>query len=301
MNAIGIILTINNLFLLLVFWAVTKGAEKVKRGKRFGIYLPSERLNDERVMAICEKYQNQNSHWLSVGLLSSLLPLFPTDYFSITFSLFMIWTGLIIYLKLKMGAQAMQALKTLKAQQGWENPEVDADEKNWLWGGVIYYNPSSEKLFKASPDFPASYTFNLATRAGKISWFLIAALLLVTLLPAWGMIIVDDLLPPRVVISDIDLSIKSGFSSVNVPIDHIESVQWAEDLSVGSKQSGSSTALYKRGTFTIRNKGKARVYIFNHVAEKIWVTLSEDKPILINMKTSEETQQLFQELKKASP
>lgn len=301
MNFIGTIFFLNNVILLLVFWAATLGVEKTKRGKRFGIYIPSERLNDERVLEICDAYKRQNKLWLSLGLLTSLLPLVPTVYFSITFSIFMIWTGLIIFLKLKISAQAMKALKTLKSTQGWENPEVDADEKNWHWGGVIYYNPSSDKLFKASPEFPASYTFNLATKAGKISWFLIGALLVGTLLPAWGMIIIDDIFPPRMTFSETEFSIKSGFSRLSVPLSQIESVQWAEDLSIGSKQKGSSTALYKRGTFSIRNLGKAHVYIFNDISEQILINLSEDRPILLNMKSLEETQRLYEELKNASP
>lgn len=295
MSIVNIILTLSNLFLLLVFWAINIGSHKPKRGKIFGIRFPQERFKDERFTEILDWYMRRDRLWLWLAFVTAFTPLYPTQYFSITFSAFLIWTTWVVAYKITLFSRAMQKVRNLKSACGWTDPVLDADEQYWR-GGVFYYNPHSKKIFTNAHLMGTGSTVNLATRGGKIFMIVTLLLLVVSIVPAWFLIIKDDFLAPAIVLTDDYLSVKSAFSKTTVDLDDIESIVLTRDVTIGPKSNGSSTALYKRGRFYVSGYGSTYVFIFNENAEAVLITLKDGSALIVNEQSPERTHELYRRL-----
>ena len=295
MHIVGIILTISNLFLILIMWGMTIGIHKPKNGKIFGINMPTDRFNDERVLEIVNWYLKRDKWWFRIGLLTAFLPLYRTPYYSIIHSIFIIWTTGIIVYKGRIFAKTMKKLRELKQTCGWFDPVRDEEEQYW-YGGVFYNNPNSKKMFTSKYQVGMGSTVNLATKGGKIFMIVTGVILVIALIPTWGLILVDDFVPPSINLTDDRLIIKSAFSKASAEFDEIESVLWTDALKIGTKSNGSSTALYSRGTFFVGDYGKSYVYRFKAFPQLIVVEVKDSKPIIFNLKTLEETEAIYREL-----
>lgn len=296
MSLVGIILTVSNLFLILIFWAMNIGVHKPKRGKIFGVNMPEARMNDDRVTEIVDWYLIRDKWWFRISLITAFLPLYPTVYFSIILSIFMIWTFAVLGYKMWLFGKTLRKLRDLKDACGWFDPVRDADEKHW-YGGVFYYNPDSKKMFTNQYMMGMGSTVNLATKGGRNFMIITGALLVITVMPSWGLTIVDDFVPPSIKLTDSELVIKSAFSKASTSYDNIESVLWTTDVKIGTKATGSGTSLYSRGTFYVSEYGQSKVYRFKDFTELIVVTLKEGKPIIFNTKTLDETEAIYRELR----
>ena len=133
-------------------------------------------------------------------------------------------------------------------------------------------------------------------RSGKIFMIVIVVILVVALIPTWGLILMDDFIPPRIELAEDRLIIKSAFSKASADFDEIESVLWTDSLKIGTKSNGSATALYSRGTFFVGDYGKSYVYRFKEFPQLIVVEVKEGKPIIFNLETLEETEAIYRAL-----
>ena len=297
MSVVGIIFAISNLFLVLIFWAINLGVHKPKRGKLFGVNMPEGHMNDERVQEIVSGYLKRDKRWFLIALITAFLPLYPTDYFSITYSFFLIWTTWVIVYKMAIFGKTVKKLRDLKDACGWFDPVRDADEKHW-YGGVWYHNPDSKKMFTNQYMMGMGSTVNMATRGGKIFMIAVAIILFVSLVPTWAMIVIDDFVPPKIELSETSFSIRSGFGKVETPYEDIVSISWEEDLKIGTKSNGSGTPIYSRGTFFVGDYGKCYVNRFKAVPEMILVIRENDKPMVFNTVSLEKTQEIYRALLK---
>lgn len=296
MSVVGIILTVCNLFLVLIFWAMHMGVHKPKRGKMFGVNMPQERMNDDRVQEIVDWYLVRDKWWFRISLVTAFLPLYPTQYFSITHSIFLIWTTWVLVYKIGLFGKTVRKLRDLKDACGWFDPVRDADEKHW-YGGIFYYNPDSKKMFTNQYMMGMGSTVNMATKGGRIFMITTAVILVVTLIPSWVLIIMDDFIQPSVKLTEQELIIKSTFSKTSARFEDIESVTWMNELKIGTKSNGSSTSLYARGTFYVGDYGKSYVFYNKAFPQLIVVTVKDARPIIFNMKTLDATEMMYRELR----
>ena len=296
MSVVGIILTGSNLFLILIFWAMNIGVHKPKRGKIFGVNMPEPRMNDERVTDIVSWYLVRDKWWLRISLITAFLPLYPTTYFSIVFSFFMLWTIAVLGYKMWLFSKALKKLRDLKDTCGWFDPVRDADEKHW-YGGIFYHNPDSKKMFTNQYMMGMGSTVNLATKGGRVFMIITGVILFISVLPPWALIIVDDFVPPSIKLTESELVIKSAFSKAHANYDDIEMVLWTNDLKIGTKVSGSGTDRYTRGTFYVGEYGKSKVYRFKDFSQLIVVTVKDGQPIIFSSETLNETEAIYRELR----
>lgn len=292
---IGIIFFICNLFTLMIMQLVSLGTEKTRRNRRFGIYLPSERLDDERVLEVVAKYRRQNKVWFWISFVTLFINFIDTPYISILFSAFMIWNFGMIYWKFSLYAHAANALKKLKSEYRWSDEIHDAEEKYWFFG-MFYYNPNSPKLWVNHQSGMGS-TINIATKAGKRIMIATVVFIVVTLVPLWIGIVMDDFVAPNIELDNDALVIRSFLNKTEIEYDDISQIQLISELTSGTKVNGSATELYRRGLFYISAYGRCELSVYNAVSPIIVIIPIEGvRPVLLNTATAEETMALYNEL-----
>lgn len=290
MNYIGLIFTVSNLFLLLVFWGVNAGAERYKKNKIFSVETSEKYLQDDRFQEIIGEYKKKNRGWLLFFFITAFLPLYSTPYFSLTFSFFMLWTITVIAFKIIIHASANKSVHAYNESVGYK--PNDNESKCWI-GGFLYHNPDSEKVWVWNH---LNLTFNLATKKGKIYMGGLVLFMVISIGLPWIKIIQDDLRVPQISFSDEKMTIQSAFSSTEIYFDDILQIEYLEKIEVGSKSRGSSTSLYSRGIFNVRGYGRSHVYVFNDVKSVIWFKGIDQKNIFINFATHEETEAFYEML-----
>jgi len=302
---LGIVFFICNLMTLLIIQAANMGLEKNRKNKRFGINLPAERMDDERVMEVVAKYRQQNRLWFWLSFIFLFPNFIKTPYFSFIFSLFIIWNTAMIIGKFGIITSASKSLRRLKETYGWFDAVRDADEKHWYFN-MFYYNRDSQKLWVNDPSGYGS-TVNIATKNGKIIMFVTALILFGTLIPAWVLIVIDDFVPPRIELTTDSLVIHSAFNKSAIAYDQIAEVTLIGELSGGTKVNGSSTELYRRGLFYYSAYGRCELSVYNEVTPiVVIIPVNTDtssttkakpiKPVLFNAQTEKETLDLYYEL-----
>ncbi|GAB6108730.1 PH domain-containing protein [Fusibacter bizertensis] len=296
---LGIIFFGCNVITFFLMAAIYMGISKPSRGKLFGIYIPPEKMSDERVTEVIQRYKTKNKIWFWISFLTMFLQLYPTDYFSIILSYFLVWTTAIIVFKMKLIANVNSELIKLKRELGWYDAVRDVEENYWH-GGMFYYNPNSKKVFVNSSLVGNSSSVNLATKAGRNTMIFSAVLIILLLVPSWVLILKDDFVEPKIHISNTELTVKSAFHKVNVKLSDIEQVTVTE-ISGGNKVNGSGTARYARGVFYYSEYGNCDVFKYRSTKEVILIQIKNRRPLILNMPTYEETMSLYQEIMKAMP
>lgn len=301
---IGIIFLISNLMTFLIFWGTSTGLEKYKRGTLFGANFSEIHLQNESVQSTIAWYKRANKIWFWFFLITCFAVLIPTPYVSIIFAFFFIWLMLMIASRFWIFGKAFKSIRQIKVERGWFDPVRDADEEHWH-GGMFYYNPDSSKLFTNKYLMGAGSTINMATKGGKIIMAITASFLILTIIPLFIMMLVDDFSAPSITLTESNLSIKSAIYKTYVSLEDITSVELIDSLKEGVKTNGTATDLYSRGKFYISDYGDVNLYVFREVKPMILVRIEGEKPLIFNAVTSEETLNYYEELlatiKKNSP
>lgn len=291
----GVIFLVSNLFLVLLLGAFTMGMHRLSRGKIFGVNLPNGRENDERVQDIVLKYRKNSRLWFVFSLVTAMLVLIPTPFFSVVYTIFLIWTTVVIVLKFKIIGTARKAMIELKHQVGWYDPTRDVEETYWK-GGFFYNNPNSDKMFVSKSAFGYGSTVNMATKGGRRFMMVTAVILFLSLVPSWGLIVLDDIQQPSVKVDGNDLVVKSAMNKATIPLSEIVSVELREDVVIGTKINGSGTSLYSRGKFYVGEFGKCNVFRFKNVEPLIVIQQKNGIPLIFNLKTESETLEWYYKL-----
>ena len=62
--------------------------------------------------------------------------------------------------------------------------------------------------------------------------------------------------------------------------------------------NGGATKEKAYGNFSLEGEGNVRLYVFNKTDKVIKISRKNEKPVYINIRTNEETEELFEKLKK---
>ena len=297
---IGWIFFFSNVLMLLIFQAVNMGIDKPNRNKIFGIFIPVERQKDEQVLDVINHYKRKNRWWFWLSITTNFLMFFQTKYFSVVYIFFLLWMCTVIGYKLYLLGHASERLKQIKKERQWFDVDRDQEEEYWRLG-MFYFNPNSSKLW-VSQQGSMNTTVNLSTRKGK--WFMgvMAALLFILLVPISVQMILEDFIPPKIIMTEETLSIKSTMYEVSIDYVDIEKVEMVIDEGHkslrGAKQSGSATDYYSRGKFYVGSYEKSFLSIFHETVPVIVIYPSNgQRTILFNDISEAKTYELLEQLK----
>jgi len=103
---------------LIIMTVIMANESKPKKNIIIGNTLPFAARENEQVKAICAGHRKRL--WIWCGLLTiALIPVFFIPYFSIQFTLWMVWLTAIIVIDFAVYASAYRRLRKLKQEEGW--------------------------------------------------------------------------------------------------------------------------------------------------------------------------------------
>lgn len=88
---------------------------------------------------------------------------------------------------------------------------------------------------------------------------------------------------------------KIVIKSESILIEDIVNVELLDDVFIGNKIGGTSTFTYNRGTYSLGDGLKGKVYVYNKSKPYIRIT-TKDKIVIYNDKESEQTQEKYHKL-----
>lgn len=168
------------------------------------------------------------------------------------------------------------------------------DDEYWI-DGYKYYN-ENDRNSKVNPRFGFnSYTYNLATKKGKISYYSGFIICAVILIPVCISLLSMELTDHKINISNEGVKVNYPFYNYEFSASDIEEIKIVDDVSFKLKTNGIGTNEYSRGSFKSREYGKCRVYIYNKSKPYIIVKL-KDNYFIYNEKTKDETMKIYHQL-----
>ena len=169
------------------------------------------------------------------------------------------------------------------------------DDEYWI-DGYKYYN-ENDKSSKVNPRFGFNcYTYNLATKKGKISYYSGIGIVAVLLIPLCFSLINMDITSPEISISYNGISVDYPYYDYEFKSSDIEEIKLVDSVSFNIRTNGIGTDKYCRGSFRSSEYGSCRVYIYNESNPYIIVKLKNNH-FIYNEKTKEETMKIYNELK----
>lgn len=246
-----------------------------------------------------EKYLN-SIVWFITSLTASIVFLFTylvifevinVSYYVIT--IIAILGGIITFLGFIYSNNRIKSLEEELLKMDKEVIYTDDDEY-WI-DGYKYYNENDYNS-KVKPRFGFnSYTYNLATRKGKISYYLGFVIYAVIFIPLFFNLLSMEFTNPKITISSESISVDYHLYNYEFNVNDIEDIKLVDEVSFKLRTNGISTDEYCRGNFKSKEYGKCRVYIYNKSKPYIIVKLKNNY-FIYNEKTKDETINVYNQL-----
>ncbi|WP_343101178.1 PH domain-containing protein [Romboutsia sp. MSSM.1001216sp_RTP31141st1_G3_RTP31141_220114] len=168
------------------------------------------------------------------------------------------------------------------------------DDEYWI-DGYKYYNENDYNS-KVNPRFGFNtYTYNLATKKGKISYYSGFIIYAVIFIPLFFNLSSMELTDHKINISSESISIDYPYYDYEFSVNDIEDIKLVDEVSFKLRTNGIGTDEYCRGNFKSREYGKCRVYIYNNSKPYIIVKLKNNY-FIYNEKTKDETMDVYHQL-----
>ena len=176
-----------------------------------------------------------------------------------------------------------------------DNEIIYTDDDEYWIDGYKYYN-ENDRSSKVNPRFGFnSYTYNLATKKGKMSYYFGIGICAALLIPLCLSLASMEFSSPKISISDKGVSVDYPYYDYEFKVSDIEEIKLVDTVSFKIRTNGIGTDEYCRGNFKSLEYGKCRVYIYNKSKPYIIVKL-KDNYFIYNEKTKEETMRIYNEL-----
>ncbi|WP_195938127.1 PH domain-containing protein [Romboutsia sp. 1001713B170131_170501_G6] len=168
------------------------------------------------------------------------------------------------------------------------------DDEYWI-DGYKYYNENDHNS-KVRPRFGFNvYTYNLATKKGKISYYSGFVICAVIFIPLFFNLLSMELTNHKITISNESISVDYPSYDYEFSVNDIEDIKLVDEVSFKLRTNGIGTDEYCRGNFKSREYGKCRVYIYNNSKPYIIVKLKNNY-FIYNEKTKDETMDVYNKL-----
>ncbi|MGL5692970.1 MAG: PH domain-containing protein [Peptostreptococcaceae bacterium] len=282
--------------LVLLYFLGFKGGNRL----RLKVYSQNSEIN--YVLNKEEKYLNSIT-WFITSITASIIFLFTylliyevinVSYYFVTFISML---GSIISFAGFMYAN--NRMKNLEDELLKMDKEVIYTDDDDCWiDGYKYYNENDYNS-KVSPRFGMNvYTYNLATKKGRIGYYSGFIICAVLLIPLGFNLLNMEFTNHKITISDESKTVSVDYPSYDYEFSYsdIEEVKVVEEIRFKIRTNGIGTDEYSRGSFKSVEYGKCRAYIYNDSKPYIVVKL-KDNYFIYNEKTKEETIKVYNELK----
>ena len=151
----------------------------------------------------------------------------------------------------------------------------DRDDDEYWIDGYKYYNENDFNS-KVSPRFGFNaYTYNLATKKGKMLYYMPTIICAVIMIPLCFNLLEMDFSHHKITISKENNSISIDYPSYDYEfsVAEIEDVSLVDEVNFKIRTNGISTDEYSRGSFKSVQYGKCKAYIYNESKPYIVVKL----------------------------
>lgn len=168
----------------------------------------------------------------------------------------------------------------------------DQDEYYDIFG---YKNPDDPRLLVSDPMNTGNTIINRGNKKGKILFAFSNMLLALVIIFGLALIFEKDW---KVEISD-TVKISTILYKDNIKQSDIENLELLDKFpnKRAVRMNGGATKEKAYGNFSMEGEGNIRLYVFKKTDKVIKISRKNQKTVYINMRTNEETEQLFEKLK----
>ena len=168
----------------------------------------------------------------------------------------------------------------------------DEDEYYDIFG---YKNPNDPRILVSDPMNSSSTVINRGNKKGKILFAITNMLLAFVIIFGLALIFEKDW---KVEISD-TIKISTMLYKDNIKQSDIENIELLDKFpnKRAIRMNGGATKEKAYGNFSLEGEGNVRLYVFNKTDKVIKISRKNEKTVYINMRTNEETEQLYEKLK----
>lgn len=278
---------------VLLYFGGFKGSNKM----RLKVYSQNSDIN--YILNKEEKYLN-SIVWFITSLTSSIIFLFTylviyedinAGYYFIT--IIAVLGSIITFIGFIYTNNKIKNLEEELLKMDKETIYTDDDEY-WI-DGHKYYNENDSNS-KVNPRFGInSYTYNLATKKGKISYYSGFVICAVILIPVCFSLLSMEFTDHKITISNKSVSVDYPYYDYEFSDSDIEEIKLVDEVTLRLRTNGIGTDEYSRGSFKSGEYGKCRVYIYNNSKPYIIVKLKNNY-FIYNEKTKDETMNVYHQL-----
>ena len=168
----------------------------------------------------------------------------------------------------------------------------DEDEYYDIFG---YKNPNDPRILVSDPMHSSSTVINRGNKKGKILFAFSNILVAFVIIIALALTFEKDW---KVEISD-TVKISTMLYKDNIKQSDIENIELLDKFpnKRAIRMNGGATKEKSYGNFSLEGEGNVRLYVFNKTDKVIKISRKNQKTVYINMRTNEETEQLYEKLK----
>ena len=168
----------------------------------------------------------------------------------------------------------------------------DQDEYYDIFG---YKNPNDPRLLVSDPMNSGNTVINRGNKKGKILFAFSNILVAFVIIIALALTFEKDW---KVEISD-TVKISTILYKDNIKSSDIENLELLNKFpnKRAIRMNGGATKEKAYGNFSLEGEGNVRLYVFNKTDKVIKISRKNEKLVYINMRTNEETEELFEKLK----
>ena len=168
----------------------------------------------------------------------------------------------------------------------------DQDEYYDIFG---YKNPDDPRLLVSDPMNTGNTIINRGNKKGKILFAFTNMLLAFVIIFGLALIFEKDW---KVEISD-TVKISTMLYKENIKSSDIDNIELLDKFpnKRAVRMNGGATKEKSYGNFSLEGEGNVRLYVFKKTDKVIKISRKNEKPVYINMRTNEETEELYEKLK----
>lgn len=168
----------------------------------------------------------------------------------------------------------------------------DQDEYYDIFG---YKNPDDPRLLVSDPMNTGNTIINRGNKKGKILFAFSNMLLAFVIIFGLALIFEKDW---KVEISD-TIKISTMLYKENIKSGDIDNIELLNKFpnKRAIRMNGGATKEKAYGNFSMEGEGNVRLYVFNKTDKVIKISRKNEKTVYINMRTNEETEELYEKLK----
>lgn len=168
----------------------------------------------------------------------------------------------------------------------------DQDEYYDIFG---YKNPNDPRLLVSDPMNTGNTIINRGNKKGKILFAFSNIIVAFVIIIALALTFEKDW---KVEISD-TVKISTMLYKENIKQSDIENLELLDKFPKkrAIRINGGATKEKSYGNFSLEGEGNVRLYVFNKTDKVIKISRKNEKPVYINMRTNEKTEELYEKLK----